>query len=374
MKILAIIHKALIMQFRDFGALLLTILSAPFFILVYYAITSGGSTTYSILYHDADKNGSTEIRKQLLGELNAVTYNSGEQALILTEMQDTSAAKMLIRNRRADVLIIIPEGFSDSLKMAHIPNFKVYGEASNPKYSIGLIFSITGMESMIRKYSQNKPLYTFDEKFMGNSSAKSEFDIYAPGIFVFSIIMLILSASLGIIRDVEDKTMIRLKLTYMTVLDYLIGNTLVQWLVGMVSFGITLWLAKVLGFQSVGSLWLVLLVCSLTILSIIAISLILVAFCKNATMVMIVGNFPLFILMFFTGSMMPLPRHEVFAGFALNDLLPPTHAVIAMNKIFTYGSTFNDISGELFMLSALTVFYFVLGIVLFRKKHLINLE
>jgi ABC-2 type transport system permease protein len=358
------------MQIRDFGALMLTILSAPFFILVYYAITSGGSTTYSILYHDADRNGSVEIRKQLVDELKAVTYNSGEQSLILTEMQDTSTAKTLIRNRRADVLLVIPEGFSDSLKMSRVPNFKVYGEASNPKYSIGLIFSISGMESMIRKYSKNKPLYSFEEKFMGNSIAKSEFDIYAPGIFVFSIIMLILSASLGIIRDVEDKTMIRLKLTRMTVLDYLIGNTLVQWLVGMVSFGFTLWLAKILGFNSAGSLWLVLLVCSLTILSIIATSLILVAFCKNATMVMIVGNFPLFILMFFTGSMMPLPRHEVFAGFALNDLLPPTHAVIAMNKIFTYGSSFKDISYEIIMISILTVVYFLIGIALFRKKHL----
>ena len=136
MKILAIIHKALIMQIRDFGALMLTILSAPFFILVYYAITSGGSTTYSILYHDADRNGSVEIRKQLVDELKAVTYNSGEQSLILTEMQDTSTAKTLIRNRRADVLLVIPEGVSDSLKMSRVPNFKVYVEASNPKYSI----------------------------------------------------------------------------------------------------------------------------------------------------------------------------------------------------------------------------------------------
>jgi ABC-2 type transport system permease protein len=370
MKILAIIQKALILQMRDFGALLLTILSAPFFILIYYVLTSGGSTTYSVLYFDSDCNGSTEIRKQLIEELNAVTYTNGEHALILTVTQDTAFAKTLIKNREADVLLIIPEGFSDSLITSHTPNIQVYGEASNPKYSVGLIFSITGLESMIRKYTQNKPLYTFSEKFMGNSMAKSEFDIYVPGIFIFSIIMLILSASLSIIRDVEDKTMLRLRLTRMTVLDYLIGNTLVQWIVGITSFGITLWLAKILGFNSAGSLWMVLLVCSLTILSIIAISLILVAFCKNATMVMILGNFPLFILMFFTGSMLPLPRHELFTGFALNDLLPPTHAVIAMNKIFTYGSSMSDISRELSMLSGLTLIYFALGVVLFRKKHM----
>lgn len=370
MKILAITRKAMTMQIRDFGALMLTILSAPFFILVYYAMTSGGSTTYSVLVYDGDGRGSTEIVKQVLDELSAVTYNSGEQALIISEIQDTATAKTRIKNRKADVLIVLPEGFSDSLKVSKAPNFQVFGEASNPKYSIGLIFSITGIESMISKYSENKPRYTFEEKFMGNSLSKSEFDIYAPGIFVFSIIMLILSASLSIIRDVEDKTMLRLKLTRMTVWDYLIGNTLVQWTIGMISFGTTIWLAKMLGFNSAGSFWLVLLVCSLCILSIIAISLILVAFCKNATMVMILGNFPLFILMFFTGSMMPLPRHELFAGFALNDILPPTHAVIAMNKIFTYGSSLTDVLYELLMLSGLTLVYFIVGLVLFRKKHL----
>ena len=210
------------------------------------------------------------------------------------------------------------------------------------------------------------------ENLMGNSQAKSEFDIYAPGIFIFSIIMLLLSASLSIIRDVEDKTMIRLKLTKMTVFDYLIGNTFVQWVIGVFSFGLTYWLAILLGFNSQGSALLVLLVCSLTILSIIAVCLILVSFCKNATTVMIVGNFPLFILMFFTGSMIPLPRNEIVAGYAINDILPPTHAVNALNKIFTFGAGLKDISHEILMLFLLTIVYYTVGIYLFRKKHLLK--
>lgn len=369
MRIIAIIQKALIMQLRDFGALSLTILSAPFFILVYYAMTSGGSTTYSVLYQYADDQ-NMEIKERLTGELNAVTYNSGTKVLTLTEITDTTKAFSLIKNRKSDLFLLIPKGFSDSLLHGKAPKFLIFGEASNPKYSIGLIFSFMGIESMVKKYSQIKPSYTYDEKFMGNSVAKSEFDIYAPGIFIFAIIMLILSASLSIIRDIEDKTMIRLKLTRMTVFDYLIGNTIVQWMIGMISFGVTYWLAIGLGFHSMGSMFLVLLVCSLTILSIIAISLILIAFCRNASMVLILGNFPLFILMFFTGSMIPMPRHELFGTFALNDLLPPTHAVIALNKIFTYGSSISEIGYELTMLLILSILYFIIGVALFKKRHL----
>lgn len=372
MRIFAIIKKALIMQFRDFWALLLTILSAPFFILIYYLMTSGGSTSYTINYFYADTSNSSSFKNQLVSELKAVKYANGKAALNVFETDDTMSVKDLIKNRKVDLLITIPQGFADSLKTGNIPNFLIFGEAGNPKYSVATIFTITAVESLVKKLTRNEPLYTFQEKFMGNSMTKSEFDIYAPGIFIFSIIMLILSASLSIIRDIEDKTMIRLKLTKMTVFDYLLGNTLVQWVIGILSFGLTMWLAILLGFNSQGSTILILLVCSLTILSIIAICLILVAFCKNATMVMIVGNFPLFILMFFTGAMIPLPRNEIIAGFALNDILPPTHAVIALNKIFTFGAGLKEITYELLMLGILTIVYFSIGILLFKRNHLLK--
>jgi len=372
MRIFAIIKKALIMQFRDFWALLLTVLSAPFFILIYYLMTGGSSTTYSVNYFYADTSSTSFIKDQLVTELKAVKYANGEAALNVSETEDTIMVKNLIKNRKVDLLITIPQGFADSLKTGNAPDFQIFGEASNPKYSIGTIFTITAIESLVKRVSGNKPLYTFQEKFMGNSVTKSEFDIYAPGIFIFSIIMLILSASLSIIRDIEDKTMIRLKLTKMTVWDYLSGNTFVQWVIGVLSFGLTMWLAILLGFNSQGSTILILLVCSLTILSILAICLILVSFCKNATMVMIVGNFPLFILMFFTGAMIPLPRNEIITGFALNDILPPTHAVIALNKIFTFGAGFQEIRYELFMLGVLTIIYFSIGIWLFKRNHLLK--
>jgi ABC-2 type transport system permease protein len=370
MRMLAIIKKALIMQVRDYWALLLTVSAAPFFVFIYYVMTSGGSTTYSVqcFFQDPIKTGI--FKEQIINNLKGVTYSNGKNTLEVSLTDDTVTSKQLIRDRKADVLLVIPEGFSDSLKSGGAPEFQVFGEASNPKYSIGLIFTITGIEALVKQYSGKKPLYTFRETFMGNSEAKTEFEVYVPGIFVFSIIMLILSASLIFIRDVEDRTMLRLKISRMTVFDYLLGNTLVQWAVGITSFVLTYIIAVMLGFTSQGSVWLVLLVCSVTILSIIAISLILVAFCKSAGMVMILGNFPLFILMFFSGAMIPLPRNEIVAGFALNDLLPPTHAVVALNKIFTYGAGFSEILYELAMLLMLTLVYFACGIVLFRKRHL----
>jgi ABC-2 type transport system permease protein len=67
-----------------------------------------------------------------------------------------------------------------------------------------------------------------------------------------------------------------------------------------------------------------------------------------------------------------MPRNEIISGFALNDILPPTHAVIALNKVFTFGASFNDIRYEIIMLTILTVIYYAIGIYFFRKEHLMK--
>jgi ABC-2 type transport system permease protein len=369
MKILAIIKKALFMQMRDYWALLLTISSAPFFILIYYLITSGGSTSYHVacIWNDAPL---TAVEKELQHSLNSQVYQDGSPVLRIDNISDTVMAKQKLSDRKLDVLVLIPAGFADSVRSGGTPAFRIYGDASNPRYSVGMIFMLQAIDLMLSKHNTQRYPYAFEEIFLGNTAGRTEFEVYVPGILVFSIIMLLLSASLIFIRDIEDKTMLRLKISRMTVFDYLIGNTLVQWVVGILSFAVTLALADVLGFRNEGSMWLVLLVCSLTILSIIAISLLLVAFCKTVGMVMILGNFPLFILMFFSGAMLPLPRNEIFSGFALVDLLPPSHAVNALNKIFSYKAGIVEISYELVMLVVLTALYYAAGVIMFRRNHI----
>jgi hypothetical protein len=54
----------------------------------------------------------------------------------------------------------------------------------------------------------------------------------------------------------------------------------------------------------------------------------------------------------------------------LLDVLPPTHAVTAMNKVVSLGADLNDILYELVALSALSAAYFAVGVWLFRRLHL----
>jgi ABC-2 type transport system permease protein len=78
--------------------------------------------------------------------------------------------------------------------------------------------------------------------------------------------------------------------------------------------------------------------------------------------------------MFLSGAAFPVPMGGMFIlggrDFHLVDLLPPRHAVIALNKVFTLGAGLNDVWFELTALTVLSLVYFYLGVWLFRRMHM----
>ena len=109
-------------------------------------------------------------------------------------------------------------------------------------------------------------------------------------------------------------------------------------------------------------------------LSIVAISLLVAAYLRTIFDLLTIGCFPFFVLMFFSGGMFPLPplRIGVVAGRPLhiNDLLPTTHAITALDKILNRGADLNDILFELGAITALTVALFAVGTALFTRRHM----
>jgi ABC-2 type transport system permease protein len=195
-----------------------------------------------------------------------------------------------------------------------------------------------------------------------------------PGILIVSLIMLMFTASIAFVSEVENKTILRLKLSKLSVFEFLGGTSLVQLAVGIVSVVLTLGTALLLGFQYGGSFFTMILVASLTILSLIAFSLIIAALTKSAAEVLVVGNFPMFLFMFFTGAAFPLKSKALFniAGYPFNlqGLMTPSHAISAMNKTFVMNMTISAILPEIVAIILLTLVYFMIGGFLFKKRHL----
>jgi ABC-2 type transport system permease protein len=129
-----------------------------------------------------------------------------------------------------------------------------------------------------------------------------------------------------------------------------------------------------LGFHSQGSLCLAIFVGVLTSFSIIGVGLIIACLARTVSEAFIYANFPLIFLMFFTGAAFPIPTVPLFAvgsrTIGLFDVLPPTHAVVALNKVLTLGAGFGEILYEVAALTSLSLLYFGIGVWLFQRTRL----
>lgn len=95
------------------------------------------------------------------------------------------------------------------------------------------------------------------------------------------------------------------------------------------------------------------LIASLTILSIIEFSMIISALTKSATEILVAGNFPLFLFMFFSGAVFPLKSDTLFtlAGYPINiqGLMTPAHAISALNKTLIMNMDISRNEGSVWM-------------------------
>jgi len=202
----------------------------------------------------------------------------------------------------------------------------------------------------------------------------TDFDIIVPGILIVSLIMLMFTASIAFVSEVENKTIMRLKLSKLTTFEFLGGISIVQLIIGIISILLTLLTSLLLGFHYEGSVPIMIIIACLTSLSIIAFSLIIAAITKSASEVLVVGNFPMFLFMFFSGAAFPLKSAALFtiAGYPINiqGLMTPTHAISALNKTLIMNMDVSSILPEIISIIVLTIFYFLIGGILFKQRHL----
>jgi ABC-2 type transport system permease protein len=372
---------------RDLWVLLLSLAFAPLFVFLYWLITGGtGSTSYGVIVINQDKPVQLEdgsmlsAGTEIVTELRNLTYENGNPLLRVKSGESQVEAEQQLRDRAASALVIIPPEFSARLSAFasgdHNASTEItfIGDLSNPTYTIAAVMAMTVTDRYTQDLTEADRPVELIEIPLGGSAERTEFETYVPGLFVFSIIILIFQAAMTPARDIETGGLNRLRLSQMTSLDYLGGTTL--WLTGIALLEVLLTFATALvfGFRSQGPLWLAVLVTIVTGLSIIGSGLIVACFSRTVSQAFVIANFPLGFLMFMTGAVFPLPRTPLFTlfghGVAIYDILPPTHAVIALNKIFTLGVGFNEIVFELAALTILSGLYFAVGVWLFQHTQM----
>ena len=367
-------------QMRGIWMLVLTLIIPSLFVIMYWLFTGGGSTTYSVLIINQDAGSDLAGGEQAIKAVQGMAYANGQPILKVIRVTDRVEAEVKLRNREAAALVIIPQDFSQALLMARqesqpiTTTITMVGDLTNPYYTVVSVMAITAVDNTIQQIVGQPRTVEFKEEPLGASAARTEFEVYVPALLVLSVVMLIFQVAMTVAHEVESGTLRRLQLTHMTSFDLLGGISATQVLIGVVSVMLTFLTAVALGFHSQGPLWVAILVGAMTSLSTVGVGLLVACFSRSVSEAFIYANFPLILLMFFTGTVFPIPPIPLFtvAGrtIALFDFLPPTHAVVALNKVLTLGAGITDVSYELTILFVLSAIYFAAGVWLFKRIHL----
>jgi ABC-2 type transport system permease protein len=387
MRLFNVVLKNFWEQKRDLWVLGLSLAFAPLFVVIYYLMTGGtGSTAYSILVINRDQpaalaDGTTlAAGKDVIGGLQAMAYKSGNPLLKISLVDDQARAETLVRDRQAALLLILPEDFSTALAAyragdtSTAPQVTLRGDMTNPAYTIAAVLALTVVDNYANTVTHAPRPVALHEAPLGASSSRSEFENYIPGLLVMAVILMVFQAAMMPARDIESGALRRLRLTPITSFEYLGGLSIWLALIAALSVILTFVVAVALGFRSQGPLWVATLVDLLAALSIIGIGLIVACLSKTVAQAFVIANFPLGVLMFLSGAAFPLPRPVLFTlfghGLSYADFLPPTYAVIALNKIFTLGAGASEVAFELVALALLTALYFGIGVWLFQRTQM----
>jgi ABC-type multidrug transport system permease subunit len=385
MKIYSVIIKSLKEQVRSYWVLLLSLIMGPFFIFVYYLIVESSKPGYDVLVLNNDKgyvsgNVNENMGGSAIAYITASLADSSFVPVRIREITRRETGISLVRNKDADALIVFPQEFSSRIRdriesdsARGIP-VEIVGDVTSPGYLLSAVWLNETINQYLNQVTGTRSLISVSETALGSSAGMDDFDMIVPGLLIISLIMLMFTASIAFVSEVENKTILRLRLSNIKPWEFLGGIGIVQTLVGVLSMILTLLTAVSLGFDYRGSLWIMLLIAGLTSVSIIAFSLIIAAVTKSANEVLIVGNFPMFLFMFFTGAAFPMKAEPLFtlAGYPLSfqSLMSPVHAISALNKTLVMDMDIKSIVPEIISLVLMSIIYFLTGAYIFNRRHL----
>ncbi len=377
MKAIIISRKNIKEQVRDITTLGLSLVIGPFFVLLYWLMIPSGSTTYGVMIQNLDLGLQGDRAVSMLEDL---TYPSGDPLLDISRIDSRDQAENLLQDRDAEVFLIIPEDFSATIALvsrgerSEPAEITLVGDLANPYYAVGAVMAGSVIDEFVQLQTGELRSIQYSEIALGASEGRSEFDLYIPGILIISVVMLVFIVSMTITSEVEAGTLKRLQMTGISTHQLLIGLSLPTIFWGILSLLLTLLVAIGLGFESQGSILAALLIGAFTSVAVVGIGLIVAAFSTSVSQAFIIANFPLIFFMFFSGGVYPIPRINLFQIGGINvsiyDILPPTHAVVALNKILTLGESLSGMVYEISSLVILSLVFYGVGIWLFKRKHM----
>ena len=414
MKFLSIAVKDLKELLRDKRGFMFILLFPILFMLV-FGFAFGGmgqsNTPYNLAIVNYDEAAvlpmsteSTNFGDNLTQLLIDAKYQNSDVHLFNVTKMSESQADELLKTRKIDAELIIPQNFSDSVvslinyTIISTTNPLAAGQSSSNITSTLIIRGDTGFinfgasqgilvgvlaqyqdeiitqtQNTVRGTPGAQPITFLNSKVepLAGTQNYSTFDFIAPGMIVFAILLLATTVAASLTREVENGTLARLKLSKMRGFDLLFGGLLPWSLVVVAQVVILLVVAISIGFHwqgGINSILMAILIGVIGGIASIALGMIIAAFAKNDRQAANLGTLITVPTSFLIGAFFPLPNAGIF-GVQFNEILPWTHTLAALRSTLTYGGS-GDVLYQIFISVVLTVILFIIGVAIFSRNRL----
>jgi ABC-2 type transport system permease protein len=386
MRTLAFFRKTFVENLRDWKILILALAFAPFFVYAMYGYFEAAAPAYTLLVvcrdHAQPGPGGAQANaaRELIGAWRAARHPDDRAVFTVTEVDDVEAAAARVRDRDADLVVEIPEGFSRTLaafrdRSAAAPaSLVTYRDEGNPRSSMAMAYADYVAYTQAAMTTGAPVPLVVEPRSAGPQRPLTDFDLYVPALLVLAVIMILFTAAASLIKEVDKGTIARLTLSRLTTFELVAAVSMNQVLIGVVATALAFLAAVSVGYRTDGSLVTLAVAGAVSTLAVVAIGVLTAAFLTTIFELLTVGCFPFFVLMFFSDAMFPLPKIGGLAvaghTFYANDILPTSLTVRAFGKILNHGAGLADVGFELAGIVVLTGCYMALGVWLFRRRHL----
>jgi ABC-2 type transport system permease protein len=373
MRFLSVFGKFCRESLREWPILLLALAFAPFFVLIFHVAFDARPTEYRLAVIDEAPGGTDTLGRALSAALEAASFGDDGPRIKVFKLSSESQGIEDAQKGLVDLVLVLPPEFPASIEAGSRPSLRFLGDPASPKYAMLLALTYTVSESWVAALTGREGVITIEERSVRPEGKLSPFDAMMPSLLILSIITVLFTSAALFVRETEKGTIKRLLLSRLSLAEYLSAAALNQLLVSLGCIFLALLTAMALGWKLQAPLPAILLVSGLSSLSVIAFGLLTAGFCSSVKDVMIIGNFPYFFLLLFSG-VMPLPSADLMtlAGHRLGvgSLFPLSFGAKALEGMMNYGLGPGDLAFELIALILLTAAWFLVGFLLFRFRRL----
>ena len=254
----------------------------------------------------------TPLSAQLIERFTSTEYFSEAYAL-----QSTDAIDRLLDGGKVDLALVIPPGFSGDVLSGKDSGVQVLlsgmnGNTANAArgYAAAIVggFSHDAMVAQAQRlgFTGSLPEVGLEQRIWYNPELQFRYFMVISMIVVAGLIVGIVTAAAGLVREKESGTIEQLVVTPLASHELILAKAAPPLLVGLLllvpSFAIAAWF----GVPVVGSVFLFVAVTALASLAFLSLGFLLGAIARNLQQALLLSFFALFPLMFLSGTVVPL--------------------------------------------------------------------